>query len=116
MAVNHKVIGSNPVGSVIILLLFRKIVIIIAFYLLFLFPLYRPMNIIGATGNILFGVDKILLGVILGTFFFIISILADLKLKKLNNGKVIINYQKVFIPIIILLIASFDIHMLLKLI
>ena len=27
MAVNHKVIGSNPVGSVIIFLLFRKIVI-----------------------------------------------------------------------------------------
>ncbi len=96
--------------------LFRKILIILSFYLLFLFPLYKPMNIIGMAGNVMWGLDKILLGVILGSFFFIISILADLKLKKLNDGKVIVYYQKVFIPLIILLIASFDIHLLLKLI
>jgi hypothetical protein len=96
--------------------LFRKILIIVSFYLLFLFPLYKPMNIIGIAGNVLFGLDKIILGVILGTFLFIISVLADLGLKKLNDGKLVIYYQRVFIPLIILLIASFDIHMLLKLI
>ena len=96
--------------------LFRKILIIVSFYALFLFPLYKPMHIIGIANNIVFGIDKIILGVILGTFFFIISVLADLGLKKANNGRVIVYYQRVFIPLIILLIASLDIHLLLKLI
>lgn len=100
--------------------LFRKIIIIVSFYALFIIPLYfiktSGIAVIGSAGNVIFGIDKILFGIILGTLFFIFSILADLKLKKLNDGKVIVYYQKVFIPLIILLIASFDIHLLLKLI
>ena len=122
-------IGSLIVSSIIWMIdylnrknihfLFRKIAIIISFYALFVIPLYylksNGISVMGNPGNTLFGIDKILLGIILGTFFFILSVLADIGLKKLNDGKVIVYYQKVFIPIIILLIASWDIHMLLKL-
>jgi hypothetical protein len=96
--------------------LFRKIIIILSFYAIFLIPLWKPFNIIGLSGNVLWGMDKIILGVIIGTILFILSVALDVWLKKANNNRVVIYYQRVFIPLIILLIASLYLHLIIKLI
>lgn len=93
--------------------LFRKILVTVIFYALFIIPLYY-MGIMGLPENKLFGFDKIGIGVVIGTIIFIIAMFSDLALKKLNEGKVVVYYQRVFIPLIYLLLASIDIHLLLK--
>jgi len=96
--------------------LFRKILVIAVFYTAFIWPLYR-WNIMGKPENIIFGVswlDRILFGAIIGTFIFIFAILSDIYLRKINENKPIIKYQKVLIPLVFLTIASIIIHLLIK--
>lgn len=64
-------------------------------------------KMIGVPGNNLWGVDKIVLGMIFGVIFFLLAIYTDRFLRKANKGKVIIYYQKVLIPILYLTILSF---------
>jgi len=90
--------------------LFRKILVIVSFYLIFIWPLYS-WKIMGLPNNIIFGVDKILFGIIAGTIVFILAVLSDSYLRKINSGKVIIKYQKVIIPLLYLIIASVIMHL-----
>jgi len=91
--------------------LFRKILIIISFYLIFIWPLYA-WDIMGGVDNIVLGMDKILFGVIIGTIVFIAAILSNIYLKKINNNEVLVYYQKILIPLIYLIIASVIMHLL----
>jgi hypothetical protein len=93
--------------------LFRKILVIVSFYALFIWPLY-PMHILGNSINTILGIERLLFGVIIGSFVFIFSVLFNSYLKKTNNGEVIVYYQKVFIPLIFLSIASIIAYLLLK--
>jgi len=86
--------------------LFRKILVIVVFYALFILPLY-PMHIIS---------NPLLWGVLIGTFVFILSLLADKYLRSLNESKVMIKWQKVIIPIVFLTIASIVTHLIIKII
>ncbi len=56
--------------------------------------------------NTLWGVDKIVLGIVIGTLVFWISALLNSFLKKRNNDKVYFPFQKVVIPSFFLLVAS----------
>ncbi len=85
--------------------LFRKILIIISFYTIFIWPLYK-WNIMGLPNNLTFGMDKILFGIIIGTIIFILAVLSDSYLRKINEQKLVIKYQKVIIPLVYLIIAS----------
>lgn len=85
--------------------LFRKILVIAVFYAVFILPLYY-LGIMGSPLNTILGMDKILFGVILGTFIFIAAVLSDSYMRNINSGIVMIKYQKVLIPIIYLIIAS----------
>jgi hypothetical protein len=91
--------------------LFRKILVIVVFYALFILPLY-PLKILGIAGNTVFGIDRLLFGVILGTIIFIFAMLADKYLRTLNETKVMIKWQKVIIPLVFLTIASIIVHLL----
>lgn len=93
--------------------LFRKILVILSFYALFILPLY-PLKILGIVGNTIFGLDKIIFGVIVGTIIFILAVLSNNYLKSLNESKVVINYQKVLVPIVYLSVASIIAYLLLK--
>jgi len=93
--------------------LFRKITIIVVFYLVFILPLYY-MKTIGIPGNVLLGIDKLLFGVIIGSIIFILAVLSDKYLRNINEDKVVVPYQKVFIPIIYLIISSLIVYFLLK--
>jgi len=93
--------------------LFRKISVFVIFYGIVIWPLYH-WNYIGLQGNELFGIDKILFGIILGTIIFTLAIFANKYLRRNNNGKVLIRYQKVLIPLVFLIIASIITYLLLK--
>jgi len=93
--------------------LFRKILVIVSFYLLFIWPLYK-WNIMGLPGNIIFGMDRVLLGVIIGTIVFILAMLSDSYLRKINENKIVIKYQKVIIPLSYLIIISIMVHLLIR--
>ena len=62
---------------------------------------------IGVTHNKIFGVEKIIFGTITGMIVFLFSTKADAYLRQKNNGKVIIYYQKVIIPVLFLTLTSF---------
>jgi len=86
--------------------LFRKILVAIFYYAIIIIPLYK-MNIMGHPQNKLWGMDKLLVGIIVGSAIFILSILFNDFLKKKNQGKVYFPFQRVIIPILFLIIASY---------
>ena len=91
----------------------RKILITLAYYLLTIVPLYY-MGIMGHPYNQFWGIDKLLLGIIVGTIFFFGGSILNLWLKKKNGGKVYIKFQRVIIPVAILLVISLVWYLLLK--
>jgi hypothetical protein len=84
---------------------YDKIIIALVYYLLIIVPLYY-FDIIGHPFNKLWGIDKLLLGIISGSIVFLASIRFGDFLKNKNQGKVYFPYQKVAIPLLFLLIAS----------
>jgi hypothetical protein len=91
----------------------RDIIIWLAYYLLVLLPLYL-YDIAGHPLNKFWGVDKILLGTIIGTVIAVLAIVLHFWLKKKNGDKVYFPYQKVAIPIASLIITSLIVYFLLK--
>lgn len=83
----------------------RETLSLVIFYLLTI-PFLIWNKMIGIKGNVFLGIDKIVFGVVVGSIIFILSILIDKFLRKLNKGKVFIYYQKVIIPVLFLTIAS----------
>lgn len=86
---------------------FRKITVAVLYYLLMIIPLYQ-FKIIGHPLNKykLFGLDKLLIGIISGSLVFVMAVLVNDFLKKKNNGKALFPFQKVVIPILFLGINS----------
>lgn len=88
---------------------FKKILVTVAFYLLSIVPLYYT-NIMGHPLNQIWGVDKILLGIIVGTVVILLAIGTHNLLKKRNQGKSYFPYQKVALPLLFLIITSLIFH------
>lgn len=84
----------------------------IFWYALTLIPL-RVYNIIGHPLNKIFGIDKLLFGIILGSLFLPVGLGLSELIKKNNNDKVLFPFQKVIIPIFILVFISFVIYLIL---
>jgi hypothetical protein len=74
-------------------------------------PLYWS-HFIGIKGNTFWGVDKILLGTLIGSFVFLLGVWLDGWLRNKNNGKVFIYYQKVIVPVFLLTLTSFIFYLL----
>jgi hypothetical protein len=84
---------------------FRRLSIIAAYYLLVVAPLFWT-GFIGHATNKLCGVDKLLLGIVLGSVGFSLGVYANKKLKEKNNDRVHFPFQKVVLSIAPLLILS----------
>lgn len=91
----------------------RWLAVSVAFYALVIIPLYLK-GIIGHPANTFWGMDKLLLGIITGSLFFLFSVWFHGFLKTKNQGKSYFPYQKVAVPIIFLLIASLIFYLLTK--
>jgi hypothetical protein len=83
----------------------RKILTTILFYVFTIGPLYKS-GIIGHPLNKFWGMDKLLLGIILGSVFFLVAVFLNSYLKKRNGGKVFFPFQKVVVPVVMLAILS----------
>jgi hypothetical protein len=83
----------------------RKILITACYYLVIVVPLYWK-GIIGHYFNKIWGIDKLLLGIIIGSIVFLASVLYYQNLKRKNNGKAYFPYQKVAMPVGLLIIFS----------
>jgi len=92
---------------------FRNAVSIFAIYAISIIPLYFT-NTFSNPLNKLFGIDKLLFGIIIGTLLFSFAVLSDKHLRKLNDSKVVFPYQKVIIPLAYLIIASIIIYLLVR--
>lgn len=84
----------------------RKFSVFFAFYFLTIFPLYWA-KLIGQPFHAFWGIDKLLLGIILGSIVFYLGGMLNLYLKKKNDNKVYFPFQKVILPVGLLLISSF---------
>lgn len=76
------------------------------FFLMVIPPLYWA-DMIGLPGNTLWGVDKLVLGTVVGTLIFFSGVGIDKWLRTTNEGRVYIYYQKVIVPVFLLSLASF---------
>lgn len=74
---------------------------------LFVIPPLYWAHIMGAAGNTLWGIDKILLGTMIGTILFYAGVRLDRWLRTTNDGKVYIYYQRVIAPVGLLTLGSF---------
>jgi hypothetical protein len=97
---------------------FKKIIITLSYYLITVVPLYFSGIIGNPNNNLLcwcgFYLDKLLLGIIVGSsaFYFAASWYEYLKDK--NNGRAYFPYQKIVMPVGILLLLSLIFYILLK--
>lgn len=82
-----------------------KIVSIVAVYAITIMPLFFMKNV-WHPENVLWGVNKLLLGTVLGSAFFYISPWVNGQLKKINGAKQFFPFQKVVVSLLILLILS----------
>jgi len=71
-------------------------------------------GIIGHPGNELLGLDKLVLGSIIGTVIFPPTTILNNKIKSLNNKKSYFPLQKVAVPIAVLLIASLIMYLIVR--
>jgi hypothetical protein len=85
--------------------LFRKILVLIIFYLLVLLPLFLS-GMIGHPYNKFLGIDKLVFGILSGSFIFLASFFFHNFLKNKNRGKSFFPFQRVVIPISFLLFLS----------
>lgn len=86
-------------------LLKRSLIWSIGFYLVSLWYL-SITNQIGHPGNKFIGMDKIILGMTIGFILIYLSAFLDKIIRYRNHGKVVILYQKVIIPVVILLLTT----------
>jgi hypothetical protein len=86
---------------------------ILGYFILIVVPLFF-MDIIGHPLNKLWGIDKLLLGIIFGSLIFWSGERFCCWLKKRNEGKAHFPFQKVAIPALFLLAASFIFYFITK--
>jgi hypothetical protein len=77
---------------------------IVVIYLFVLIPL-KLDGTIGIVGNSLWGVDKVILGIIIGSLTLLLGGYAD-KYQRKKFGKIFFNFQRVVFPIVALIISS----------
>lgn len=85
----------------------------LAYYLLTLVPLYYN-GLIGKELNKMWGIDKLLLGVLVGSVLFFLGERYHFYLKEKNGNKVYFPFQRVVVPVVALIIATIAFYFLSK--
>lgn len=91
----------------------RKILVILIYYVLVYVSLVWT-NIIGHPLNKLWGYDKLLLGIVVGSIFFLIGNAYYISMKKKNNDHAYFPFQKVVMPVSALILASILFYIIIK--
>lgn len=85
--------------------IFMDFIIPVLYYASVIIPLYY-YKIVGHPYNIMWGFDKLILGTAIGSIFFYAMHLRYLEIKKNNNNHAQFPYQKVVLPVSILILLS----------
>jgi hypothetical protein len=88
---------------------FRGLCVSLLFYAVVIVPLYF-MGIIGHPLNTFWGIDKLILGIIFGSIAFLVGVGLNVFLKSKNQGKAFFPFQKVILPLLFLIVATFIFH------
>lgn len=91
----------------------RKILVVVAYYAFAVLPLYY-YEIAGHPLNKMWGIDKLILGIAIGTVAFVVGIALNNFLKSKNQGKAYFPFQKVAIPVGMLVVASSAVYFICK--
>jgi hypothetical protein len=91
----------------------RKTLIWIGYYALTIIPLYKA-EILGHPLNRVWGIDKLLLGTILGSLGFLAGALIYPKIKEKNGGKAHFPFEKIAIAISPLVVMSVVFYLIIK--
>lgn len=83
----------------------HTLLVLAIFYLLVIPPLYWT-GMIDYSDEQMWGVNKIILGTIIGSVAFLFGVFVDKFLRSLNEGKVFVYFQKVIAPVLTLSIIS----------
>lgn len=89
-----------------------KYLIIIIMYLLVLGPLAWK-DIIGHPFNTVWGIDKLIVGIVVGSAAFWLAVWLDRKVRE-TSGKQLFNFQKIILPIFFLVILSIIMYLVTK--
>jgi len=81
------------------------IIITLSYIALTYIPLYYA-GIVGHPENQIWGIDKIIFGSFAGSFMVYVGHWLHAYLKKINNNKSFFNYQRVVVPVAVLLLTS----------
>lgn len=92
---------------------YPEVLSIILMILLVIPPLYWS-DLIGLPGNTFWGVDKVILGTLIGSLLFMVGVWLDKYLRTTNEGKVYVYYQKVIAPVFLLTLGSFAFYLITK--
>lgn len=84
----------------------------VAFYLIVIVPLYLT-GIMGHPYNMIYGMDRLLFGIIIGSIIFILAVSLDKMVRKVN-GRQLFPYEKVVFPLFSLIIMSVILYIGLK--
>lgn len=79
--------------------------IVLAYYAIVVLPLYF-YEIVGHPLNKFWGIDKLLLGIILGSILFLGGYLWYLQIKKSNQNQALFPFQKIVMPVAPLIVLS----------
>jgi len=91
----------------------RKILVIVVYYGMVIVPLYWT-GIMGHELNKFWSIDRLLLGMILGSIGFLLGAWVYSYLKAKNNNRVYFPFQKVVMPVVPLLILTIIFYFLTK--
>jgi hypothetical protein len=91
----------------------RQTFTILGWYAIIVLPL-AWMDILGHPLNKLWGIDKLVLGIMIGSLSFFAGDKFCCWLKKRNDGKAHFPFQKVAIPVLFLIITSFIFYFITK--
>lgn len=85
----------------------HKTLIIATILYAFIFIPFQMTGFIGHPINKLWGIDKLVLGTIVGSGIFLLGVFTDRVLRVTHDLKVYFPYQKVIVPVGLLIICSF---------
>jgi len=92
---------------------FRKILTFLVYYITVIASL-NLSDFLWHPLNKLWGIDKLILGIILGTIFFFVGNFSYTYLKNKNGGRAYFPFQKVVMPVASLLIVSLIFYFVIK--
>ncbi|PIT88193.1 MAG: hypothetical protein COU29_02885 [Candidatus Magasanikbacteria bacterium CG10_big_fil_rev_8_21_14_0_10_36_32] len=91
----------------------KNLIITVSYIAMLIIPLYYK-NIIGHPLNSLYGIDRIIFGLIWGSVLFFLSHVLYQYLKKKNNGHAHFPYEKIVMAVVPLIVVSLIFYFLTK--